>query len=379
MELFETGNMNSFESMMQAKTSALELPYGGTIELLPVCNMDCKMCYIRMTKEEIDRIGTMLTAEEWIGIGKQLQDAGVLHLLLTGGEPLLYPEFKKVYLSLKEMGFVLTINTNGTLISEEWADFFEEYPPKQLNISLYGPNDQVYQELCNNPNGFTQVMRAVRLLQDRSVNFRFNFNVTPQNREYFEDMIWVAAEHGIPISPNFYMFPPVRKADREKFTRMSPEESARSIVDFELMKMAPIPPETIAGAHLAPLNQPLRNKAAGYSCAAGKNGFWLTWQGELLMCGMYPEHGVSLKEYPFAEAWNMIRAAHKKVEICQECEECEYLNMCISCFASSYTETGSTVKPAPYLCARTKEIVRLWREIAEGKIAGGDKDEYCGE
>ena len=68
--------------------------------------------------------GKLRTAGEWIEIAKQMKEAGVLFLLLTGGEPLLYAEFREVYLALKEMGMIITLNTNGTMIDEKWADFF---------------------------------------------------------------------------------------------------------------------------------------------------------------------------------------------------------------------------------------------------------------
>ena len=41
-----------------------------------------------------------------------------------GGGPLLVPGFKELYLALKAEGMVLTLNTNGTLLDEPWADFF---------------------------------------------------------------------------------------------------------------------------------------------------------------------------------------------------------------------------------------------------------------
>ena len=74
--------------------------------------------------------------------------------LLTGGEPLLFPGFKELYIELQKMGMILTINTNGTLIDEEWADFFQKYKPRRMNITLYGADDQAYEQLCHYPGGF---------------------------------------------------------------------------------------------------------------------------------------------------------------------------------------------------------------------------------
>src|SRR5699024_12313375 len=103
--------------------------------------MNCDKCYIRLNKSEMEKQGRVLTGDEWVKIGKQMQKAGTLFVVITGGEPLLYPEFKKVYLGLKKLGMIITINTNGTLIDEKWADFFQKNLPRRINITLYGGNE----------------------------------------------------------------------------------------------------------------------------------------------------------------------------------------------------------------------------------------------
>ena len=73
-------------------------------------------------RQRWNKKGRLRTKGEWIKLAHQMKDAGTLFLLLTGGEPLLFPGFKEVYIELQKMGMILTINTNGTLIDEEWAD-----------------------------------------------------------------------------------------------------------------------------------------------------------------------------------------------------------------------------------------------------------------
>ena len=96
------------ERMLLERAKQTGTPASGSIELLPLCNMNCDMCYVRLSREELERQGRLRTAEEWLEIGRQMKDAGVLFLLLTGGEPFLYPEFRKVYLGLRQMGMILT-------------------------------------------------------------------------------------------------------------------------------------------------------------------------------------------------------------------------------------------------------------------------------
>lgn len=68
-----------------------------------------------------------------------------------GGGPLLVPGFKELYLALKAEGMVLTLNTNGTLLDEQWADFFARHKPRRVNITLYGADDAAYETLCRCP------------------------------------------------------------------------------------------------------------------------------------------------------------------------------------------------------------------------------------
>ena len=110
---------STMEKMLLSRAAASQRPLNGSLELLPLCNMNCDMCYVSLSREEMERQGRLRTADEWLEIGRQMKDAGVLFLLLTGGEPFLYPDFKRLYLGLRQMGMILTINTNGTLIDED--------------------------------------------------------------------------------------------------------------------------------------------------------------------------------------------------------------------------------------------------------------------
>lgn len=114
---------STFERSFLQKARQQHIPITGALELLPLCNMNCDMCYVRLSRSEMECQGQLRTVDEWILLAQQMQKAGTLFLLLTGGEPLLFPDFKTLYLELRNMGMILTINTNGTLLGESWADF----------------------------------------------------------------------------------------------------------------------------------------------------------------------------------------------------------------------------------------------------------------
>ena len=158
---------STFERSLLQKARQKHIPVTGALELLPLCNMNCDMCYVRLSRSEMERQGRLRTVEEWVRLAEQMQKAGTVFLLLTGGEPLLFPDFKTLYRRLRNLGMILTINTNGTLLDEAWADFFATYPPRRINITLYGADAASYDRLCHFPQGFDQTLRPVRRMEAR--------------------------------------------------------------------------------------------------------------------------------------------------------------------------------------------------------------------
>lgn len=162
-------------------------PVSGSLELTPLCNMNCRMCYVRLSPRQAR--------------------AGVLFLLLTGGGPLLVPGFKELYLALKAEGMVLTLNTNGTLLDEPWADFFARHKPRRVNITLYGADDAAYETLCRCPGGFEKALAAVRLLRARGVDVKLNGSVTPENVGEMDRLYAIARQLDVPMHMDAYMMP----------------------------------------------------------------------------------------------------------------------------------------------------------------------------
>lgn len=63
------------------------------------------MCYVHLSKQEMQSQGGLRSVDEWISFAYQMKDAGTLFLLLTGGEPLLFPQFKEIILCIKRYGY----------------------------------------------------------------------------------------------------------------------------------------------------------------------------------------------------------------------------------------------------------------------------------
>ncbi len=376
---------DGYEKYLSDKAFANSIPLSGTFELLPICNMNCDMCYVRLSVEEMNSVGSPLKVEEWIHIGKEAADQGTLFVLLTGGEPLLYPEFKKLYKELRKLGLIITINTNGTLIDESVVEMFQEDLPRRVNISLYGSNNETYERLCHNPNGFTQVMHAIHMLKDAKIPMKLNYTVTPENKCDLEEILKITDELGIPVSIPSYIFPPERKKgianQLDKFKRFTPEEAAKTRMDVirytyskdnNYLKrihamLDDMKPKTSEGMEQATV-------PPGLLCTAGTSSFWVSWRGEMTPCGMMNTPKIKLTEESFETCWNTIKSATQKLCTSNRCFHCRFRRICLNCGASSYAENGVYDSSVEYHCKLCEEFERLLKEeIAMLEVKDEDK------
>ena len=344
------------------RASAQRMPINGSIELLPLCNMNCDMCYVRLSREEMERQGRLRTAEEWLAVARQMKDAGTLFLLLTGGEPLLYPEFKKLYITLRELGFLITINTNGTLIDEDWAAFFGKHKPRRVNITLYGADEQTYASLCHYPGGFARVTRGVRLLREQGVEVQLSISITPQNANQIDRVFDIGAELDVFTNVGSYMMPAERERSLpfDQQARLSPEEAARGRVHAFLLAMGPQSFLEFAARHLMLTRQmPPPQLPNRMHCLAGSCSFTINWQGQMRPCVVMTSPAADVFALGFDAAWKQIRAEADEIVLSETCAACPLRALCRTCAASALLETGRYDGVPEYMCRYTKETYRL--------------------
>lgn len=353
------------------KAVTYKIPLAGTFELTARCNMNCRMCYVWLSKEQVKKLGGERTAEDWIKLAEKCRDAGMLYLLLTGGEPFLYKDFEALYKELNQMGFIISINTNATMIDEKRADWLAENPPNRMNITLYGASDKTYQDLCNNPKGYTQVTKAIALLKERGITLKLNCSLTPYNVHDLEQMIDYARKEKIYIQTSSYMFPPVRKSEEYagRGNRFTAKEAAFYTYEIERLRLG----ETDYKKKMEGLQKSIElaekeyvpecGEAGKMECRAGKCTFWVNWKGEMLPCGMMNWPLVDLKQVDFLHAWEQIYNMTDAISMPKACSSCKQKPFCTLCAASSYAETGTFGEKPVYYCQMTEELIRLAKNI----------------
>lgn len=362
------------ERMLLDQARRTRTPANGSIELLPLCNMNCDMCYVRLSREEMETKGRLRAADEWLEIGRQMKDAGVLFLLLTGGEPFLYPDFRRLYLELRKMGMIITINTNGTLIDEDLAAFLGKYKPRRVNITLYGTDEETYANLCHYPGGYEKTLRGIRLLREQGVDVKVGGSLARANQDDLDKLLNIGEELDIPVRVDTYMMPATRERDLpyNMQSRLNPEEAARARIHALKREMGPelFPQYVRRSVERADHPEPAEAKPGHMSCMAGQCSFTINWQGEMRPCVILTEPAISVFEVGFEAAWKYIVEETHKILLNEKCSTCHMRHLCRTCAASALLETGSYDGVPDYMCRYAGESLRILREEWE-KIQHG--------
>lgn len=372
---------------LHTKAARLGIPLNGTFEVTPLCNMNCRMCYVRMDREQQETIAPLRTAEEWLELGRTAKERGMTYLLLTGGEPFLRPDFRQIMQGLHRMGFVLSINSNGTMIDEKTVEWLKETPPIRINITLYGASDETYGRLCRNPQGFTQVTKAIRLLKEAGILVKLNCSVTPYNAEDLEQIFAFAEKEELVVQATSYMFPPLRR-DASKVgwnDRFSAEESAiqeawinvyQNGREAYLKHMESEEMASLSGdieEDCMPVDEEFpgngdseKKEGERIRCRAGKCSFWVTWDGRFLPCGMLPgENALNVFEAGFDAAWEQAKAEAAAIRLPARCSTCSLKDKCRACAAMVYTESGNYHDVPVYRCQMAHAYAGACRQVEE--------------
>ncbi len=350
---------------LNLKCASLGIPVSGNFELTPRCNLQCKMCYVRMTPEQMAPIGRERTAKEWIELAKEARDAGLAFLLLTGGEPTLRADFAEIYENLATMGLSISINTNGTMLTPEIRSLWHRLPPSQVNITLYRVCREDYQNLCGNGDAFDKVLDALSWLSEEGILTHLNTTITPQNYHRWLQLENFAKDRGYELRMTNYCFPPTRRAGCDtcnEFSRLAPEQVGELIVKDMLFREGPDAVRLRAKNLDSPLQRGCDLDVGNpIQCLAGRSQFWLTWDGRLTLCGMIDNPATHPFEEGFLNAWESLRSQSALIRLCPECTTCPDQKLCMNCAAVTYSETGRFDGKPEYMC----QVSRAYKDTLQ--------------
>ena len=344
--------LDPFYKAVWEKAFADAIPISGTFELTPRCNFDCRMCYVHLKEKEIPQYGRELTAKEWIHIAEEAREAGTTWLCITGGEPLMHPEFETIWKELCEMGFFITLQTNASLIRGRIAELFDKYPPRNVRVTLYGSSNEIYEKVCRVKEGFTKVDEGIHYLLEKKIPLQLISTVIRQNEDDVQKMAYYSFIHKVPWMATGAIKASNRNINceaREVRIEDKLEEEKQKEIRYHLEK-APIKTE---------------RKPCTY-CKDYRLGYWVTWNGEMRFCSFMDEPNIPVRSQSFRQSWKELIEYEENLDWPEECKVCEVKEACFKCAGTLAAECGSPHQVTQEFCEKVKKYYD--KEKGEWKI-----------
>jgi SynChlorMet cassette radical SAM/SPASM protein ScmF len=181
----------------QETAAAIEFPLSQLyFYLTKGCNLACRHCWLA---PEFDPHGNKQPVLPLELFKKALDEAiplGLSGVKLTGGEPLLHPNFLDMLKFLRQKKLKLALETNGLLCTQELAAEIARLDDPFVSISIDGADSATHDKIRGVKGAFRKATAAIRNLSDCGLHPQVIMSIMHDNVEQLEGVIALAEDLG---------------------------------------------------------------------------------------------------------------------------------------------------------------------------------------
>jgi MoaA/NifB/PqqE/SkfB family radical SAM enzyme len=254
------------------------------------CNFRCEMCSAyHLMRNKQNEGKKELTVEQIKNVWDQAKKLGVIHVNLTGGEPMLrgIDELCQIIRNFEPDSFLISMVTNGSLVKEDDIRRLKEAGLDTLQLSLESMDAATHDKIRNCKGSYEKVMNCLRWAQKYKLNVCLSAVLTRYNFDEMEKIMEFAKKEKV-----FFLLNPASSSGAWQ------GKEEKKLTDDHLEKynkMLKIP-------HVRA--DTLLNFRGKSGCPAGVERLEITAYGEVMTCPhVQISYGNVLKE-PLAAIYN---------------------------------------------------------------------------
>jgi heme b synthase len=327
------------------------------------CNLSCVHCRAGACRDTAEN---ELDTQE----GKRLID-GIAEiakpiLIMTGGEPLLRPDFFELAEYGIAVGLRVVVATNGVMVDADIASRLARLGVPRVSVSLDGPTAESHDAFRGAPGAFNASLAGIARLREAGVPVQINTTVTRRNRGALSEIMKLAEELGA-AAFHVFLLVPTGRARSMSGEEMGPEEYEESLKEFYRLGLSS-PMETkatCAPQYYRILRQEARKggievteerfglNAKTRGCLGGLSFAFVSSTGDVQPCGYFDVKAGNVRESGFPEIWLNAELFTKLRDfrgLEGKCGKCDFLRFCGGCRARAFEHTGNFMAEEPY-CA----------------------------
>ena len=344
----ETATYGDFSTLVHERQQGRRTPAEVSIEVTHRCPLECQHCYNNLPMSDVNARKQELTFDEHVRLLDELVEMGCLWILYTGGEIFARKDFLDIYTEAKKRGFLITLFTNGTMITPRIADHLVEYPPFAIEITLYGATRETYEALTQIPGSFDRCMKGIRLLMERNLPLALKTVPTTVNfHEVYEMKRFAEEDLGVKFKFDPIVNPRTDCSQSPLAVRLTPEQAVA--LDFH-------DPVRVTEYHrLFSDEQAMAHRSIPdkkYTCGGGHNGCAVDPKGRLTICVLSHQDGYDTRSGSFQQGWDGRMQEIRDTPASRRtiCTDCQIRSLCSMCPANGELESGDAETPVEFLC-----------------------------
>ncbi|HEX2948471.1 MAG TPA: radical SAM protein [Armatimonadota bacterium] len=332
-------------------------------ELTTQCNLHCTHC--RANAQQNADPDEMSTGKI-LRTARDISDYADPILILTGGEPLMHPDFFHIASTCTEFFSHVALATNGTLIDDRMARRIVETNIQRVSISLDGARASTHDTFRGVRGSFGAALRGFAALKDAGIKLQVNVTVTRHNVDEMEKLLQLAQDCGADAFHVFMLVPVGCGAQITNEQRLTPERGEALLrwlcqrsLDlhgrmFIKATCAPqylrIQREEADKLHLHLTEDERETLRSTRGCLAGSGVCFISHTGQVQPCGYLPVSAGNIHQQSFIDIWErspLFTEIRDSSRIKGKCGQCEYTALCQGCRARAYAASGDYLAEEP--------------------------------
>ncbi len=331
------------------------------VEITSKCNERCIHCYIPH-ENKIKNIDPGL----FYDILEQCKNMNVLHLTLSGGEPMLHKDFCDFLRKCREYEFSVNVLSNLTVLDVKTLNEMKANPLLGVQVSLYSMNPYIHDEITQKKGSFEKTKNAILKLIENDIPLQISCPVMQQNKHCRSDVIRWAENHNIHAGDDYVIIARYDNTTNNLNYRLSIDEVkdvinekvSNNVKYFEQMKL-----EVDKKKNITPND---------FICSVCNSSICIAENGNVYPCAGWQGCIVgNVKETSLSDIWDNSEKVQylrnlRKYDFpkCLQCVDKEFCTMCMVRNANESPQ-GDPLAVNEYFCSIAKfnkEMMLEWKD-----------------
>ncbi|MFY9690675.1 MAG: radical SAM protein [Candidatus Acidiferrales bacterium] len=332
----------SLMQKLNGKALRMGIPLSVHLDITYRCNERCEHCYL-----DHDDHGEMTTAEIR-ALLRDLAQANVFFLVISGGEPLVRKDCFEIIEYARTLGFNVKLKTNAVLVRENEAQRLRALGVEQVQISVYSHRPEVHDAITKVPGSLKRTLAGIRLMRAAGLKVTLANVLMRGNSRDGDGVREIAAEVGAHYTLDPTITPMMDGNTSVLQHRISADELRAVFNDPTLIGDA----ESFC-APPPPVDDEIRE---GLPCSAGHTACYVSPYGDLYPCVQFPLACGNVRNQNFLDIWRnspqLAEVRSIRGKDLTTCSSCTHLGTCTRCPGLAYME-GNMRGPSTADCEKS--------------------------